>query len=264
MNTSTRVLAFFLSSLLLLPSCTSSSASYESLTTDGGLGFDVADDGAGVHYGPETWWELGDSITYGQGTTPIEGYRRLLWQWAESERCQVHFAGTLQAGSWPGAFHDGHSGYGIDGLSSVVKLRYGTAIPHADLVLLLVGTNDMGQNPKLPYDSIGTSAKYAALLDQLAAVDPNTTMLVSTLPPIDPTKYPVPAENVRDFNSRLPAIWDTFDHAHSTPLIRADVFARLAPWGSVRFFDVWHPNPTGYALIANEQELVIRERGLCR
>jgi len=110
-------------------------------------------------------------------------------------------------------------------------------------VIVVIGTNDCA----VGYDGTTTPAAYAALLEQLIAVDATTCILVSTVPP---QQGAGPQANVVDFNSKLPAIWDTFDAAHpAVPLRRADIFAAVGGvWSSTYFSaDGVHFNNAGYA-----------------
>jgi hypothetical protein len=252
--------ALIASTLFLLISCGVSNSTPSS--TD--AGFQLFDSGrpAVVRSTEEKWWELGDSITYGIGTTPPTGYRLPIYEWVSERHCPVSFVGTSSTGSWPLPFHDGHPGFTIENLTVEVRGVYGSHVKHADLIFLMIGTNDMGILKDVPYDGPTVIAHYAGLLDQIATVDSKTTILVTTIPPMDSATYPSPASNVLDFNRRLRPAWDDFDARHSTKLLRADEYTALAPWSLARFVNV-HPNAVGYGLMAQEEERVLEASGHC-
>lgn len=204
--------------------------------------------------GPASWWELGDSITYGEGQTPVEGYRYPLYNWTVANSYIVTFVGTASTGFWPDPLHDGHPGATIQDTSNTVAANWGTHVPDANLVILLIGTNNTSDPA---YNGPAAAAAYASLLNQIALGHAATNIMVSTIPPRPPTFYPLQGN---DFNARLPAIWDAFDatRSASTKLLRADFYTVLLPYGPTNFVagDV-HPSAVGYGLIAAEIERVV-------
>lgn len=213
--------------------------------------------------GTEVWWEFGDSLTYGIGTTPVTGYRFPLWQWA-TRHCHVRFVGTALNGAWSNPVHDGHPGFTIENLQVEARGVYGTHVAPADLVLFMAGTNDMGLLKGVAYDRVKVLADYAALLGRISAMNPSGDILVTTIPPIDPVADPGPAANSTDFNAALPGVWDAFDRTHRH-LLRADVGKRLSPWSVAHFLAAGnpHPNTAGYAIMADEFERTLAGHGSC-
>jgi lysophospholipase L1-like esterase len=117
---------------------------------------------------------LGDSIT--------EGYPEpLWWQLAQTGRA-IDFVGSLQAGSsaLPDRDHNGISGATAQDLVALVPGLMAAYRP--DVVLLLIGTNDVQAD-----GAFQPSALQANIIHILADIHsqlPNTAVLVSTLPPI--------------------------------------------------------------------------------
>ena len=100
---------------------------------------------------------LGDSITYGTGSTGIVGYRRPLYQLLIETGYHVDFIGSQTSGS-PADFdrnHEGHSGWRADQIRDNITAWLNST--PADVVLLHIGTNDIsqGQNPSSTRNEIG-------------------------------------------------------------------------------------------------------------
>src|SRR5204863_464849 len=62
---------------------------------------------------------LGDSITYGIGSSDGSGYRARLWD--DLAGNNVDFVGSQQSGRVPDPDNEGHSGWVIDQLTGLVK-----------------------------------------------------------------------------------------------------------------------------------------------
>ena len=74
--------------------------------------------------------------------------------------------------------HEGHSGWRIDQIDSQVGGWLSTYQP--DVVLLLIGTNDIVQD----YQLNTAPARLAALLDRIHQLRPATKLIVSSVPPL--------------------------------------------------------------------------------
>lgn len=208
-----------------------------------------------LYHGQKRIWFLGDSITSGIGSTGGGGLRELLSDEIAAQNYNVDLVGSLNTGNvWSRTRHDGNPGETIAQASAKVTsvIGAGLSVGVADLTLLMIGTNNMGFG--VSYDGTTTPAAYADLLDQIQAADPNTQIVVTTIPPINSANFPTPATNQADFNGKLPAIWDTFDAANPTKtLIRWDADACLgSSWDSGDFDDDVHPNDTGYDELLND------------
>lgn len=196
-----------------------------------------------------TVWELGDSLTRGDGSSPSTappGYRKALAAWAPG----LTFVGTTVTGDWPDARHDGHPGYTIEQLQVVVHAEWLTPnVPGADIVILVAGTNNATSST---FSLTTAIADYEALLG--AVLKPVATrVLVSTIPPVN---SPGAEANVEAFNAALPAVWSKF----GSRLIIADLFKALSPWSADHFINAAHPNDVGYPLVAAELERALAVR----
>lgn len=107
---------------------------------------------------------LGDSLTFGCGYTAQPpgwyavcdhnssgSYRAALWASLNASGADVLFVGRETAGpTWVPASqraHEGHPGWTIAALTNIVAAT--VAATHPDAVLLLAGTNDVGQGHEL-------------------------------------------------------------------------------------------------------------------
>jgi len=139
---------------------------------------------------------LGDSITWGMGTG---GYRSDLWQRFKADGRPVDFVGSQSDG--PALLgdkdHEGHGGWRIDQISAQVQGWLTTSRP--DVVLLMIGTNDVIQN----FDLAHAPARLSALIDKITATVPNANVFVSTITPLAD-----PAQEARGkaFNATIPGI----------------------------------------------------------
>ena len=122
---------------------------------------------------------LGDSLT--DGLTIPGGYRVELWrQIAAVGDYTDHFvSGSLEngPGDLPERRHEGHSGLRIDQIQEHAAKWVSSAQP--DVVLLMIGTNDVLQ----AYDLPGAKDRLARLVDTILAAAPGVRLLLATLPP---------------------------------------------------------------------------------
>lgn len=129
---------------------------------------------------------LGDSIT--EGYDVPGGYRiRLCAQldaWSDRHGLpSVEWVGSLQHGppELRDRNHEGHSGWRIDQLQAEIAAWLATARP--DVVLLLIGTNDVVQ----AYDLARAPERLNQLITTIQAQQPGVWLVVATLPPMDAT-----------------------------------------------------------------------------
>ncbi|MFE0041956.1 FG-GAP-like repeat-containing protein [Streptomyces albireticuli] len=137
---------------------------------------------------------LGDSITWGAGSSTGDGYRVELRNRLASHADTLQFVGSLRTN---GADHEGHSGWQIDGLSENIERWLPAANPN--VVLLNIGTNDMDLNT----DADGAPARLGHLIDQITHAAPEMTLLVSSLVP---SQSPSGQKRVEKFNTAVPQV----------------------------------------------------------
>ena len=241
-----------------------------------------------------TIYPLGDSITWGYTpTTPSPGgYRAPLDAMLTQAAIDHLFVGTVHDNAAPNLSatgqdsHDGHNGYrvdqddaNLDGVAGGPTDGGGhwltgteTRPPiDPDVVLVHLGTNDILQafDPghtyldNQPFKHAADREQFvthltqrlADLLDSIAALRPDATIVVATIAPITrgtlhdrvPAIY---ATHVRNLVSQL--------QAQGRPVVLADVYEAFVTHGPTASFvtpgllsaDGIHPTPTGYRTIA--------------
>lgn len=120
---------------------------------------------------------VGDSITDGAGAPG--GYRLPLYQLLTNAGFNVDFVGTLTDNSAPGLAdpdHEGHSGWRIDQIDSIIQGVF-DKIEDPDVILLLIGTNDYGQG----YDTAHATNRLETLVAHMAAYRPYAKIIVANL-----------------------------------------------------------------------------------
>ena len=121
---------------------------------------------------------LGDSITDGYGVPG--GYRWHLGVRLREAGVEVEFLGSLENGpeNWSDRRHEGHSGWRIDQLQQRIQDWLATSDP--ELVLLMIGTNDMVQE----FGVAQAPARLEQLISMIFQCCPSATLGVATIPPI--------------------------------------------------------------------------------
>lgn len=118
---------------------------------------------------------LGDSITFGIGTTPYDAYRKDLWTRLRNVGVPVDFVGSVVSGTMGDKNHEGHIGWRIDQLTARIDSWMATYRP--DVVLLHIGTNDIGQN----YDMARAPARLSHLIDRIQVARPGVRIFVARI-----------------------------------------------------------------------------------
>lgn len=218
---------------------------------DGDTGLDIGYCGDPIRIMP-----LGDSITMGSlgDDTPdsqIVGFRQKLYQDlfdVEADGTQdynINFMGSLENGTdfqfdWD---HEGHSGAMADEVRDDVA-GYLSASP-ADVVLLHIGTNDIG----IGQDPWSIHLEVNDLLDAIYGSNPAAAVVMAEI--IGRTDSPDMNAKTIELNSYLR---DLVDDRHSSnpdeQLILVDQYNALDYPGDMNS-DGIHPNATGYQKMAD-------------
>jgi autotransporter-associated beta strand protein len=208
---------------------------------------------------------LGDSITYG-GNGSDAGYRSPLYQKLSPLAPGFQYVGTsiLSPGSLPSGQrgHDGRPSYNIrdihnnlDGFDNTRYLDIPTAsrdplgghwltggggtgrLPmFPDVVLLKVGTNDLGQLE-------GADERFRGLLEKILTLRPQARLLVAKITPVTYN------DTELEFNSMVTAV--TGDMRAEGWNVRAvDLHTGFPANGLLA--DGLHPNPAGYEWMASQ------------
>jgi lysophospholipase L1-like esterase len=118
---------------------------------------------------------LGDSITWGVGSSTGNGYRGPLWNMLAADGHPVDFVGTLRGGSMSDPDNEGHSGYRIDQIAALADVPLTRYRPN--VVTLHIGTNDLQGASEVDT----AIARLRSLVDRITADVPDATVLVASL-----------------------------------------------------------------------------------
>jgi lysophospholipase L1-like esterase len=180
---------------------------------------------------------LGDSITFGVGSSG-GGYRTELWrQLIRDAGVAADFVGSLRAGSFADPDNEGHSGWTIAEIAGSVDGWLATYQP--DVVLLHIGTNDMVRS-----QTAGAPERLSALLDQITNDVPAANVVVSSIIPTTDSNN----SKFVQYNARIPGVVQAKANA-GKHVVYTDMYSTMTP-SSVDFADTVHPNDAGYAKMA--------------
>lgn len=178
---------------------------------------------------------LGDSITYGVGSSTGAGYRLPFWNLVAAQaRYRVDLVGTQQSGgsAIPDPDNEGHSGWMIDDIRAHIDQWIPADEP--DVILLHIGINDLDRST----DPQHAPDRLRALLDQIFADKPSVTVILQGLIPVTQGLKWDP----RLFNAQAGQISAAEQQAGHK--IR---YVDPTGWTSADMFDRLHPNDSGHA-----------------
>jgi lysophospholipase L1-like esterase len=186
---------------------------------------------------------LGDSITYGEGSSQGGGYRLPLWNALRAQGAPITFVGSMHTG--PTGFardNEGHPGWKVDQIAGRVVNWLRKYRPQ--IILLHIGTNDV-----LRQDDLARApARLRRLVDLITSTAPEATLIVAQIIPLG--RGPRLDADVLNYNRAIP------------DLVRAEV----ADGRNVRYIDMYHsisstllpdgihPNDQAYTLMARAWE----------
>ncbi|ACU72485.1 Ricin B lectin [Catenulispora acidiphila DSM 44928] len=179
---------------------------------------------------------LGDSITWGVGSSTGNSYRNTLWNDLSSEGHAEDFVGSIRNGTMSDPDNEGHSGYRIDQISALADATVDHYRPN--VITLEIGTNDLNQN----YQVSTAPARLKTLIDQLTFDAPDATVLVGS---VIVSTSAVEEQNRAAFNQQIPGIVQT-EQAAGKHVRYVDMSALTASDLS----DSLHPNDGGYVKMA--------------
>ena len=184
---------------------------------------------------------LGDSITYGVGSSTKGGYRLPLWNVLKARGFSIEFVGSVKTG--PTDFdqqNEGLPGWEINQIAAKVVNWLKTYRPN--IILLHIGTNDFVKN----YYPAQASTRLSHLLDLITTTLPGATVIVAQIIPI-PRNARLISE-VTAYNAAIPGIVRA-DVARGKHVQYVDMYHAVPPNGMLP--DQIHPNDIGYFLMAN-------------
>jgi len=206
---------------------------------------------------------VGDSITLGK-VLKTGGYRSVLYDWLTAAGYTITYVGkeddgkpenaTINSSKMTPPFpHEGYGSFRIDNIQDGATIEKRTAPPikttletyKPDLVLLMIGTNDILQNWALDQ----ANERLEKLVETIFATDPKITLLVASLPPIGRERVGKEAL-VASYNAAIPGMAAKQKALHHE-IYFVDVHAALAARTRNGLGgDVLHPSSDGYQAIA--------------
>ncbi len=204
---------------------------------------------------PRTILPLGDSITFGDGSSDGAGYRSRLFERALAAGKSLTFVGSQRDGPQAvcgkpfSAAHEAHPGCTIGGGSvlgvlDIVGLWLRKS--SADFVLLLIGTNDLS----FGHDARSAPERLGRLLDVIAVHAPRSSLFVGQLVP---SRDEALNQEIERFNAALPSLV-VARRRHGRDLTLVDLhtpFVQRPDYKETTLVDRLHPSDLGHALIAN-------------
>jgi lysophospholipase L1-like esterase len=186
--------------------------------------------------GPPAVMPMGDSITLGadEGGGFRDGYRVALRDRLADEGVAARFVGG-ETSEVPDLRHEGHGGWRIDQLRAVVDEVLAAHPP--DVVLLQIGTNDIGQG----YDLDRAPYRLQELAARICDRRPGVELLVASVLPIAGLE-----PQVASFNAWVPGIVAGLQQGGCAARF-VDLHAAVPV---TDLFDGVHPRPAGYARMA--------------
>jgi lysophospholipase L1-like esterase len=180
---------------------------------------------------------LGDSITGSPGC-----WRALLWNKLQSNGfTNIDFVGT-QPPQGCGVPYDGdnegHGGALASGIVSQGQLPGWLAATNPNIVLMHLGTNDVWNGQS----QTAILASYSTLVGQMRANNPNMTVLVAQIIPMNPTNCTMCAQGVVNLDAAIPA-WAASLSTTQSPIVVVDQWTGFND--ATDTVDGVHPNDSG-------------------
>jgi lysophospholipase L1-like esterase len=186
---------------------------------------------------------LGDSITGSPGC-----WRALLWnQLQDSGYTDIDFVGTLPAQGCGVPYdgdNEGHGGALATGIVSQDLLPGWLSATEPDIVLMHLGTNDVWSG--LPTQQILDA--YGTLIGQMRANNPDMTVLVAQILPMDPSNCTICAQGVVDLDAAIPG-WAAGLSTARSPIVVVDQWTGFDD--ATDTYDGVHPNDAGNQKMAD-------------
>lgn len=182
---------------------------------------------------------LGDSLTYGIGSSTGGGYRLPLWDDLLAEGIHITYVGSQENG--PSGFNpanEGHPGWRIDQLAARVVEWLHTYQPQ--IILLHIGTNDIVQNDDLK----NAPTRLSSLINQITSTVPDSTLLVAQIIPLNSSLN----SRVIAYNAAIPGIVQR-DISQGEHVRDVDMYDAVPT--TALSVDTIHPTDRGYALMAD-------------
>lgn len=191
---------------------------------------------------------FGDSITYGQGSSDLLGYRAILRQALALALPNVPATFVGPYGSAPDN-HGGDPGATIAEIQSNFETWIATPAAPPDIIILMAGTNDC-DTAGPAYDGPTAQANLGNCLDSMISANPNVQIVVIAPSTVNPDNTSPDDETLRsnlaDYATRV------ILEARKRSMIAVDLHTASLAWVAADFTDDVHlANPGGYQKMAS-------------
>ncbi len=199
---------------------------------------------------------LGDSITFGSGSSDFSGYRKELFLKALAQGKQITFVGNVESGpdrvgDKPlSTKHEGHSGYTIEysgerqGISELVVASLEKNRPH--IITLMIGTNDVS----IAFDLFNAPVRLGRLIDKITQTAPNSLLVLAKIVPSQDDNVNA---RIQAYNSAMTRLVNdrVAEGKHIALVDMYEAFVSRSPQYKTQFLaDTLHPNDAGYSVMA--------------
>ena len=178
---------------------------------------------------------LGDSITFGYGSTDENGYRSYLAQ--SLEGFNVDYIGEMHTGNMVDNHSEGRPG---ERINETISYSAAALAQQPNVIILHVGSNDLVWDD----DTINAPARLLVVLERVFEDCPKALVLLSELGPSTNDYY---SARMDAFNRMLPRLEGRFASL-GYRIMTVDAPAYINP--STDLFDDIHPNNAGYQKMA--------------
>ena len=185
---------------------------------------------------------LGDSITWGEGSSDGNGYRLALATLIERDGNGLQYIGRVRSGTMSKNRHEGHGGFQIGPVGATGKPDYPD---QPNVVLLMAGTNDL-----IFHNDVENAPKrLGSLIGEINTACPHAAVLVGTLLPLIHPKAnsELSSKETDAFNSAMTTVVDKV--ATEGKQVALIDMGRVNT-SHIHTNDGIHPTDEGYSLIA--------------
>ncbi|KAL8864239.1 MAG: hypothetical protein Q9198_009998 [Flavoplaca austrocitrina] len=185
---------------------------------------------------------LGDSITFGMGSSDGNGYRLILSNLISKDGNKLRYIGSVKSGSMPNNNHEGWRGFQIGPIGHKGRPTYPQ---RPNVVLLMAGTNDI----LMADDVENAPQRLEGLIGEMNVACPDAAILVATIPVLN---HPITNPNLTNekpdaYNAAMKAgIEKSAKDGKHVALVN---MSGVTP-AQIHGEDGVHPTDEGYALIA--------------
>jgi lysophospholipase L1-like esterase len=203
---------------------------------------------------------LGDSITAGYNSTTGGGYRIELLTRMRAAGFDATFVGdnssgptTLDGQPFPQG-NEGFSGYTIDADPDAGRSGIAPLVPAAlakyspNVVLLMIGTNDVGVDNDLP----DLPSRLAQLVDGILSERPAALLIVAQILPLGPPSDTTDNSRAQTYNTAIASLVAARGAA-GKHIARVDMYAAMTanPSYGTQLMNGLHPNDDGYVIVGD-------------